>query len=300
MALEDRIKVICSVETIRFYKNEWGIAIVSVDKVKEGKPQTDKFNQITIKGTMPQLVEGNPYVLVADYVEDPKWGGQYNIISIYSAITFGENDKVGQKKFLSTLFTPLQIENMYDALENPFESLKNGKAEDLVKVKGCGLDTAARWIERFNRNIHLAKIFSELESFNLTNNMVNRLMEKYNSPDIVIEKVKNNPYVLCNEVKGIGWKTADKIALEGGMDEFGVKRISAYIYKYLDDSGQDGCSWVTPDELMGGIIEELGEEVPDANITEAIHDMGEELWWDEEKTKIGLRKYFNIEDKIAK
>ena len=45
MALEDRIKVICSVETIRFYKNEWGIAIVSVDKVKEGKPQTDKFNQ---------------------------------------------------------------------------------------------------------------------------------------------------------------------------------------------------------------------------------------------------------------
>ena len=300
MALEDRIKVICSVETIRFYKNEWGIAIVSVDKVKEGKPQTDKFNQITIKGTMPQLVEGNPYVLVADYVEDPKWGGQYNIISIYSAITFGENDKVGQKKFLSTLFTPLQIENMYDALENPFESLKNGKAEDLVKVKGCGLDTAARWIERFNRNIHLAKIFSELESFNLTNNMVNRLMEKYNSPDIVIEKVKNNPYVLCNEVKGIGWKTADKIALEGGMDEFGVKRISAYIYKYLDDSGQDGCSWVTPDELMGGIIEELGEEVPDTNITEAIHDMGEELWWDEEKTKIGLRKYFNIEDKIAK
>ena len=59
------------------------------------------------------------------------------------------------------------------------------------------------------------------------------------------------------------------------MDEFGVKRISAYIYKYLDDSGQDGCSWVTPDELMGGIIEELGEEVPDTNITEAIHDMGD-------------------------
>ena len=71
MASENRIKIICSVETIRFYKNEFGIAVVSVDKVKEGKPKTDKFNQIIIKGTMPQLVEGNPYVLVADYVEDP-------------------------------------------------------------------------------------------------------------------------------------------------------------------------------------------------------------------------------------
>ena len=44
MASENRIKIICSVETIRFYKNEFGIAVVSVDKVKEGKPKTDKLN----------------------------------------------------------------------------------------------------------------------------------------------------------------------------------------------------------------------------------------------------------------
>ncbi len=39
-------------------------------------------------------------------------------------------------------------------------------------------------------------------------------------------------------MKGIGWKTADKIALEGGMGEYSIERISAYMYKYLDDSGQ--------------------------------------------------------------
>ena len=62
------------------------------------------------------------------------------------------------------------------------------------------------------------------------------------------------------------------------MEEFCSQRISAFIYKYLEDSGQDGCSWITPDELMGAIIDELGEDVPDMNITEAIHDMGDELW----------------------
>ena len=51
---------------------------------------------------------------------------------------------------------------------------------------------------------------------------------------------------------------------------------------------------------MGAIIDELGEDVPDMNITEAIHDMGDELWWNEDKTQIGLRKFYNIEDKIAK
>lgn len=297
--LSNRIKVICSVELIRYYKDEFGIAVVSVDKVKMGKPNSDRFGQITIKGTMPKLIVGNTYTLVADYVVDPKWGGQYNVISICSAINFSDDDKVGQKKFLSTLFTPGQIKNMYSALEDPYKILKEGNAAELVKVKGCGMDTAARWINRFEQNFHLSKVFSELEDYNLTNNMVNRLIERYKSPDLVIEKVKNNPYVLCNEVKGIGWKTADKIALEGGIDEFGVIRISAYIYKYLDDAGQDGFSWVTPDELMGGIIEALGDEVPDANITEAIHDMEDSLWWNEEKTRIGLGKYYNIERKIA-
>ena len=28
--------------------------------------------------------------------------------------------------------------------------------------------------------------------------------------------------------------------------------------------------------------------------------MGDELWWNEDKTQIGLRKFYNIEDKIAK
>lgn len=299
MISENRIKVICSVETIRFYKDEFGIAVVSINKVKEGKPQTDKSNQIIIKGTMPQLVIGNSYILVAEYVKDPKWGGQYNIISICSAVDFADNDIVSQKKFLSTLFTPIQIENMYDALQNPFKTLESNRAEELVKVKGCGMRTAIKWIERFNKNFHLAKIFEELEIFNLTNSMVQRLLEKYRSPDIVIEKVKNNPYVLCNEVKGIGWKIADKIALDGGMDKFCVKRIGAFIYKYLDDAGVNGCSWVTSDELMGAILEMIGEAVPDTNISEAIHSMSDKLWWNEDKSRIGLKKYFDIENKIA-
>lgn len=296
---ENRIKVICSVENIKYYKNEWGIVDVSIDKIKEGSPKVNRYNYITIKGNMPQLQLGSTYILVGDYIEDPKYGGQYNVVSIYNSIVFDENDKVGQKKFLSTLFTENQIENMYRALENPYETLKQNNAIDLVKVKGCGMDTAARWIQRFNKNISIGKIFTELEKYNLTNNMVQRLMEKYKSPDLVIEKVTKNPYVLCNEIKGIGWKTADKIALDGGIDQYGVERIAAFIIKYLYDSGQDGCSWVTPDELMGGIIDTLGEDVPDHKITEAINEISEQLWWDSDKSKIGLKKYFNIEQRIA-
>lgn len=301
MAEKEIIKVTVAVERIRFYKNEWGIIECSIDpkRIKEGTPKLDRNGIAIFKGVMPQLQEKNLYNITAEYVDDAKWGGQYNILSIFTALDFGTSDPEGQKKFLSSIYTPLQVTNMYEALDNPFKVLKDKDVTSLVKVKGCGMETADRWIRKFEKHVGEAQIYTELEDYNLTTNMIKKLMDRYKSPELVIEKVKNNPYILCNEVKGIGWKTADKIALEGGIGEFSTKRIAAYIIHYLDEVGENGCSWITPDELMGAILEGVGEEVPDANVTEAIHELGEELWWNDDKSKIGLRRYFNIEQKIA-
>ena len=104
---------------------------------------------------------------------------------------------------------------MYEAYDDPFSILDSEDMEKLVQIKGCGIKTADNWIRKFKKNINIAKIFVELEDYNLTNNMIKRLMNRYNSPDIVIEKVKTNPYILVNEVDGIGWKKADEIALAG-------------------------------------------------------------------------------------
>lgn len=292
MENENRIKASVEVENIRFYKNEWGIAEVSVRTIKKGVLKTST-NNIIIKGVMPNLVLGNVYTIIADYVCDKKYGDQYDIIAIYTDIAFDDSDTNAQKKFLASLFTPLQINNMYEALEDPFKSFINQNAEDLVKVKGCGMNTAARWLKKFNDNIFLGKIYTELEDYNLTTNMIKRLVDRYISPDVVVSKVKHNPYVLCTEIDGIGWKTADRIALEGGMSQYSPERLGAFIKHYLNTKDKMGNDYITPDELMGAILDELGEDVPDEAITEAIHNIEYDLWWDEKKTKIGL-KYSRI------
>ena len=85
MAEKDIIKVTAAVERIRCYKNEWGIIECSIDpkRIKQGTPKLDKSGMIIFKGVMPQLQENNLYNITAEYVEDPKWGGQYKIISIF-------------------------------------------------------------------------------------------------------------------------------------------------------------------------------------------------------------------------
>lgn len=297
---DKRIKITCSVEAVRFYKNGWGIIKASVDSVKSGSVEgMDAYKCIMLKGTMPEPKIGNAYIVVADYVEDPKWGPQYDIVSICSAIVFEDGDKIGQKKFLSSLFTPDQVFFMYDALEDPFDTLKRNDTKELIKVKTVGMKTALRWIERFNQNYHLGKIFVELEEYNLTNNMIKRLISTYNSPDVVIQKVKDNPYILCTEVSGIGWKSADAIALAGGIHPHDPKRISAYIKSYLATMGDEGCSYIEPDHLLGAVLDELGEDVPDENITAAIRSMGDKVWRSEDGQYVGLAKYFHIENRIA-
>lgn len=298
--IDNRIKVVCTLETIRYYKGDFGIIIASINTVKYGKPIMDDKKCITVKGVMPKLKEGNYYNLTAEYVNDPKWGGQYKVISMFNAVDFRQGDKQGQKRFLSSLFTLNQVENMYKALSDPFECLANGNTEELIKVRGCGNETAKRWIKRFSDNVYMAKIFSELEEYNLTNNIVSKLLDTYKTPDIVIERVKNNPYILCTEVSGIGWKTADKIALCSGIDKLSLNRIGSYIYYCLDEAGQNGCSWVTTNELKNNIRENIGGDVTDEKISEAISKSEKYLWQNGDKSKIGLKKYFNIEDKIAK
>ena len=292
------VKVKASIEGIRFYKEQWGIIVCSIDKVIKGDFIGDK-NGMIFKGNMPEPSLGATYIIIADYVDDPKWGEQYNIKSIYTDVSFDKNDKSGRQKFLLNLFTPSQVQAMYDVYDDPFSVLDAEDVEKLVQIKGCGIKTADLWIRKFKKNINIARIFVELEDYGLTNNMIKRLMDRYHSPDLIIEKVKTNPYVLVNEVDGIGWKRADEIALAGNIKPDSPMRISAYIIYYLNMCGENGNSWITPDELLGAILDNLGEEIPDENITMAIRELGNKLWWNEDKDKIGLSKYYKIEYRIA-
>lgn len=297
--MEDKIKIECTVNNIRFYKDGYGIISVTVDKIKEGTLVTDQYNTI-LKGEMPKVKEGESYCVNAKYDKDPTWGDQYKIELIASSIVVSDTDINSQRKFLESIFTHGQVQNMYEILDNPFIALKDAAYSELVKVKGCSLKTAPGWCLKFQQNYFRSRIYAELQDYNLSAAIIDRLIERYKSPDIIIEKIKDNPYILVTEVHGIGWAIADKIAVAGGMNEFDPRRISAFIMYYLEEKGENGFSWIELDELWGACIEKFGENIPDENIATSIRELGEEeLWWNDDKTLIGLKKYYYIESKIA-
>lgn len=288
---------------------------MTAEEIEEGTPITSRTGTFIVKGQMPEPKVGGVYQLLAEEVHDPKWGLQYKVINMSTHITLDNNDKDGQRRFLNTIFNDNQVESMYKALENPYQSFLKGKLEDLVQISGCGMVTAPKWLARFKKNLDMARIFVELSDYNLTNNMVKKLKDKYKSADLVIQKVKENPYTLV-EVEGIGWKTCDEIALRGGMDVFSIQRVQAYILYYLEQIAQNGYSYVPVDydtelalgiqckgrnavNLMDELINALGEDLPDEIIIESINSLSKEVWWSDNHDRIGMIKYYQLEKKIA-
>lgn len=317
MAIGEVIKAKIKIKKIRYYNpaNDFGIIEVSAEEVMAGKiSYSPRKKSFIVKGVMPEPNVGSIYMLIAEECDDPKWGKQYKALTMTSSVVIGENDADGQKKFLLSLFTPNQVEAMYNALDNPYKVFIDKDTKELIKVKGVGVKTIPKWIEKFHQNLELGKLFIELEEYQLTTNMLKKLLKYYGSSEVIIKKVKENPYTLMS-IDGVGWKRCDEIALKSGYGEFSSKRVEAFILYYLELKAQEGFSYLPLDylteekmkihtdksiNLMDALVSNLGENLPDEPIVEAINNNKEQLWYNDDHTLIGLKKYYKLEKNIAK
>lgn len=147
---------------------------------------------------------------------------------------------------------------MYKVLDDPLSVIKSHDLETLKRVKGIGDYIANCIIERFEENKDNCEIYLELDQYGLTPIFIQKLVKRYKSPNKVIEIVKNDPYQLSFDVEGIGFKTADAIALKGGISPTSSDRIKGYINYILKEKAQEGNSYITSGDLTSLIFEEFG------------------------------------------
>jgi exodeoxyribonuclease V alpha subunit len=290
------------INTIRYFDHNknWGIVVFSVKEFLSGNTVVELPHRPVAKGTMPEPIKGGEYIIEATEIEDPKWGKQYNIDKLYSSFFINQDDKKSQRKYLETLFTDNQVRMLYSSDKDPYAMLKEKDVESLVRLKGCGFKTAKAIIDRFHSELNKSRIFVELSDYDLSSAMVKLLLEHYKTPDMVINIVKKNPYDLI-DVKGIGWKKCDEIAMQGGLGSYCPERVAAFIKHYLYTMAENGYTYVYANEqLMDAIVSNLGEDIPDRSILEAIKQLDYCLVWNDDRTIVGLKRYINLEKNIAK
>jgi exodeoxyribonuclease V alpha subunit len=301
--------------------NNYGITNWTVTKVIEGDMDEGLFEsampRIVVTGEFFEPIKpGVAYIILAKKIEHEKYGEQYQLLKLVEDIDFSKVSN--QKEFLRIFLTPLQIEEMFKVLENPLKSIAEHKVEDLVKVKGVGKYIADCIIRRFEDHKDDSKAYIELDGLGLTAAFIQKLIKTYKDVNLVVNKVKKNPYDLTFDVEGIGFKTADSIALKVGIDPKSSERIKGYINYILRTEGLKGNSYLYATELLGLIYEEFGgkdkilkvytdEEgnIIGNNIATAMQELEtEEIILIEEcenkaRRRVCLSYFYNLEKEIA-
>lgn len=72
--------------------------------------------------------------------------------------------------------------------------------------------------------------------------------------------VKTNPYRLAKDIHGIGFFSADKVALSLGIAKDASERIGAAIEHVLQNAREEGHCYLTQEQLSEGVIELLSLE----------------------------------------
>ncbi len=140
----------------------------------------------------------------------------------------------------------------------------------LTSVPGIGDHKAAVISEAFKRHREFAGITLYLQPFGISPSYGLKLYKIYGKDTVKV--IEENPYQLIDEVAGIGFKRADKIAAGLGFAPGDIRRIKSGIKYVLGMHAGEGDSFV-PKKLLceeaGELMDISAEEVFEAVVTMA-------------------------------
>ncbi len=132
----------------------------------------------------------------------------------------------------------------------------------LLEIPGIGRKRANSIKDAWEEQKTVREVMMFLQTYGVTDALCLRLVRKYGNEAKTI--LETEPYRIAREVKGIGFKTADRIALNLGVSTNGPERIDAGILHSMEELEGDGHTCADREALTDqsvGVLEVHPEEV---------------------------------------
>ena len=223
---EDGISVLeGAVDEMIFTNEDNGYAILNL--------AIDKNEIVTAVGVMPYVGEGEHLKVYGKWVHNPKYGRQFAVsnyekvmpadeVAILRYLASGAIKGIGPK-------TAQKIVDVYGV--ETFDVIEN-HPEWLAEISGITPKKARQIGEEFQKSAGMRStmmFFREYFGAALTMKIYKRWGAKS------VELAKGNPYILCEQIDGIGFEKADSMAKSLGFSDEGLDRVCAgivYMMKY--------------------------------------------------------------------
>ena len=244
------------VESIVFKSSDTGYTVI---KFRE--------NNIihTAVGVLPHVKEGQNLKITGSWVNHSQFGKQFKVEECEEILP---TSKDGIEKYLSSGIIqgigPVTAKKIVNKFGEDTLNILDNNIERLKEIEGIGKKKLETIIESYREQRELKNITIFLQTHGLSVNQCLKIYKKYGASSV--DTVKNNPYILCDEISGIGFKTSDKIARSLGIEVDSPFRIQSGIRYVINEFCANGHTFMPKDELIkeasnvltvsGDIIEE--------------------------------------------
>lgn len=250
-----------------FYNADNGYCVLAVNSgVRiDGVEQDYKLS-----GHMASVREGDEYKFTGQWTNHPKYGPQFKFTEAELILPTGA---AGLAKYLSNITSGVGIVKAKKIVETLGEdALEQLKANPEILNTHPGLsfltaDQKSDIMKDLTENSVQAELAALICREGIGPGMVTRIYTKYGADSVKV--VKENPYVLADEVWGVGFLKADAIAQAVGIEPNSPYRVEAALNYTLQEAANEGHVFLQPNDIVQrligrkGLIEASGVEIAD-------------------------------------
>lgn len=206
------------------------------EKIKDSAGNT--VTQVKAVGYCLPTAEKLRYELQGHWSKNPKHGVQFEV-ETYDEVVVPTREGIiaylssGQIKGVG----PKMAERIFDAFGLHALDVLDKEPERLLSISGISEAKLKKICDSYLANRGARDVVAFLSPHGITPNRAVKLYKEYG--DKAMDIVKNHPYQLC-EIAGIGFKTADRIAMNMGFDQLSTERVDEGILYTLTDAEGKG------------------------------------------------------------
>lgn len=257
---------------------------------------SDGFDE-TVVGRMPDVSKGDTIEVSGEYTDHPRFGVQLKVTS-YKIIP--PADSQAMERYLASGAVSGVGEKLASRIVSKFGDdtfrIIEEEPERLAEIKGISKRKAMEIAVAMEEKKDLRDAMVTMQGLGISQTMAVRIYDNY-GPEY-INVLRTNPYKLAEDIRGIGFKTADEIAFKEGMDPASEDRCKAALMYVLSDASAEGHCYL-PEELLEKLTTELlGEE--HADVTASLKDMIHAGKLKRDKDRIYLPAFYYAELSCAR
>lgn len=219
--------------------------------IAELRPDTAQSaeDRVTIVGTLPGVQCGETLQLTGEWVKHAQHGAQFKIAAHKSELP---SSVYGIRKYLGSGLVPgigkVYANKIVDAFGTDTFRVLSDESGKLRKVPGIGKVRATAIKAAWDEQKTLREVHIYLQTYGVTTSQCVKIVNKFGltAPQIIREE----PYRIAREIDGIGFKTADRLAINLGFANDAAPRLDAGLIYALETLQEDGHTAYPREELV--------------------------------------------------